>query len=272
MMVHLVVLIVLGLIVTEPVVKSGAQSLVASAVEEIPSFDQIDAEVVERDVPEGLSINESQVFAEATEVAEPTATGESVEIERAELKPAMVASTVGRNGAAFFGAVAKGKKYVFVVDNSNSMNSSKGKFSKFVRAKAELLETISKMTKEKSYYIIFFNAGPTRMFDPEPAKTFIPATKENYQKVYDWLAQVELARGTRGTAAMQMALDLKPDAIYVLGDGAFTDDVADVLRSMNSKHIPIHTLLFDSSKGSSKGRDSMEQIAKENGGSYTSVD
>jgi hypothetical protein len=271
MIAHLMLLIILGLIVNEPPPRVGDLGLFASRDVETPNFENLPVQEVDRDVPLGMQMEFTAANVEAAAAPEAPIGPVEVDVQPADLTPGMTASTVGTRGAAFFGAVAKGKKFVFVVDNSNSMNGRAGSYTKFQRAKAELLESISKLSRDKSYYIVFFNADAVRMFDPSPPPTFVQATKENYDKLYDWLVPLGTAKGTRGKAAMQIAIDLKPDAIYVLGDGAFTDDTADVLASMNRFRVPIHTLLFGG-KGASKGQESMKRIASENKGSYTTVD
>jgi hypothetical protein len=67
-------------------------------------------------------------------------------------------------------------------------------------------------------------------------------------------------------------LELNPDAVFLLSDGELQDDSLLRLRVLNnrqgpSRQIPIHTIhLF-----SQEGRFTLQQIAVENGGSFTPV-
>ncbi|HWB00162.1 MAG TPA: VWA domain-containing protein [Pirellulales bacterium] len=274
MLVHVVLLIVLGLIANPMPIVAEQSVIIASREIDSPLLDHMELQEIERGSSDfgAIQLAAAVVAGDVTsEVSDKSVGNATVDVDDPKLRNTLTRSSGGRDSATFFGAVAKGKRFVFVVDNSKSMNGRVvGKITKFERALAELLESISKLGRDKSYYIVFFNAEPMRIFDPTPAPGFVPNTKDNYEKLYNWLKQVELQLGTKGKAAMQIAIDLKPDAIYILGDGAFTDDTASALRSMNTKKVPIHTLLFGSK--SSKGRDSMEQIAQENGGTFSIVD
>ncbi|HEX4132914.1 MAG TPA: vWA domain-containing protein [Pirellulales bacterium] len=275
MVVHLLLLILLGIVVVDQTAATASNvALIASRDLELSSLDHFELRELERGSADFGMTQIAPTFVASdgrAELTEAPVTNARIAFDGPELTPALSRSAAGRDGVSFFGAVAKGKRIVFVVDNSMSMQGRVvGKITKFERALAELLESISKLGRDKSYYIVFFNATAMRIFDPNPSPGFVPSTRENYDKLYQWLRGVELARGTRGKEAMQIALDLKPDAIYILGDGAFTDDTADALKGMNRYHVKIHTLLFGSQGG--RGRDSMETIAKQNGGTFSIVD
>ena len=72
--------------------------------------------------------------------------------------------------------------------------------------------------------------------------------------------------------AMQYALELNPDAIFLLSDGELQDNTVAVLRLLNPpgserRQIPVHTVhLF-----SFQGRLTLQQIALENSGTFTSI-
>ena len=71
--------------------------------------------------------------------------------------------------------------------------------------------------------------------------------------------------------AMKRALDLKPDAIYFLTDGAFDEDLVDKLRQWNRvKKVRIYTIGYLYTTGEYEER--LRRIASENGGSYRFVD
>jgi hypothetical protein len=165
--------------------------------------------------------------------------------------------------AAFFGAKSSGDEFVFVVDNSNSM--TRGRFE---TAMLELMRTVNAMSPRQKFYVIFFSDTAYRMFHPEPAPSLIPATQENKLRLQRWLGTVQLCLRTDGEAAMQAALSLNPDVIYVLGDGAFTDKTTQKLTAPHNRRIPIQTLGMEVD---SKGATQLQAIAQANRGTYRLV-
>lgn len=165
--------------------------------------------------------------------------------------------------ASFFGARARGRRFVFVVDNSNSM--TRGRFE---TALDELMRTVEVMSPKQQFYVIFFSDTAYRMFHPEPAPRLVSATDSNKEKLRSWLYTVELCLHTRGQQAIATALSLKPDAIYVLGDGAFTDKTLGTLTAPHNRTIPIHTVGMEVDPG---GERQLRLIAQANNGTYRLV-
>ena len=67
---------------------------------------------------------------------------------------------------------------------------------------------------------------------------------------------------------MEAALMLKPDVIYILGDGAFTDRTAELLTAPHNRRIPIQTLGMEVPPA---GQRQLQKIAQANGGIYRAV-
>jgi hypothetical protein len=280
MVVHLALLIILGLWQIEAATRGSEVGLTSGFADEA-ILDALDATVAQ---PAGevdasaLASANLEGLAEADSLEAPadvrdTSGGATLDVSAAVSRGMVGKTALSGDTGAFFGVPAKGKKFVFVVDNSQSMGGrlAGSKRTKFERAIDELLESVEALGKGKTFYVVFFASKPTRLFDPEPAKELISANSDNYYKLFYWLKTVELVRQTKGQEAMQVALDLKPDAIFVLGDGAFTDRVVDNLPAMNKNKIPIHTLLFSSGKKGDKGEEAMRRIATEHNGTFTRV-
>jgi hypothetical protein len=170
---------------------------------------------------------------------------------------------VGKMTTSFFGSKSKGRRFVFVVDNSNSM--TKGRFH---TALNELAKTVEQMEKDQYFYVIFFSDTAYPLFWPSPVSQLVPATRQNKERLHQWLYTVELCLHTRGEAAMQLALSLRPDAIYILGDGAFTDKTTIKLTQPHNRRTPIFTLGMEVPE---KGKLQLTQIAKSNQGTYRLV-
>ena len=79
---------------------------------------------------------------------------------------------------------------------------------------------------------------------------------------------MQLCLKTNGKEAITAAFALKPDVIFVLGDGAFTDKASDFFAARPQKKIPVHTLGMEV-----KAKDSVrfQKLAKSNGGTYKDV-
>jgi hypothetical protein len=167
----------------------------------------------------------------------------------------------------FFGIGGYGQVFVYVVDCSGSMNDN----DKFDRARYELLKSIEQLGKDQQYYVIFYNHT---MYPMEPQKPLF-ATQDNLAKSTEWINRCEPLGGTNPLPALQLALSMKPDAIYFLTDGQFDLGVMQELRKRNRTNvrlhthvIPIHTICFFDR--SAEGM--MKTIARDSGGEYRYVD
>lgn len=166
-------------------------------------------------------------------------------------------------GSKFFGLRANGEKFVYVVDCSSSMRGVP-----FQKACEELLRSIHNLGPKQRFYVIFFASVSYPMFSTSrPAPDLLAASSENVNRVTEWITNF---RGTGGTApedALLKALDLKPDAVFFLTDGAFAPRVVTTVARRNRKQAAINTVGFVSRAGESL----LKQIAKENNGKYVFV-
>lgn len=170
----------------------------------------------------------------------------------------------GMGGAAtFFGAKVKGRKFVFVVDNSNSM--TRGRLE---TALNELMVSVNKLEKNQRFFVILFSDTAYPMFHPKPVRAMVPATSENKRKLEYWLPTVQMCLRTDGAEAVKMAISMQPDAIYILGDGAFTDNATKLLTAPHNRKIVINTLGMEVS---GRGEEQLRAIAKANNGTFRAV-
>lgn len=169
-------------------------------------------------------------------------------------------------GPGFFGAVPKGKRIVFVVDNSRSMNATHDSPAKtrFRRLKEELIKSIVELPRESEFFVIFFADTMLSM----PARTMQPATPEAKDFYLRWVAKVD-ANGspTDPREAMRVGLALQPDVLYFLTDGEFRKGYSLTLRSIRQTRTAIHTFAF----GETLAEETLRDIAQKNGGQYTFV-
>lgn len=167
------------------------------------------------------------------------------------------------SAASFFGAVSQGKRFVYVVDNSNSMRRN----ANFQKACDELLGSVSELSPKQKFYVIFFSDTDHPMFEPSLAPDLVEASSANRARLQQWVAGLKLIRGTNGKSAIKRALSLKPDAIYLLTDGQFTDDTERYLLGLEDNKVPIHTIGFRSRRGEAV----LQRISEKHQGTYTYV-
>jgi hypothetical protein len=186
-----------------------------------------------------------------------------------------IGSGVGQ-AAQFFGVKAAGRRFIFVVDSSNSMRGGK-----FAAAKEELMYAVRRLSKDQAFYIIFFDQNAERMIlapEKEPPLLPVLATSTNINRVEKWIATVENQVRTDPFESVRLAIEMVPDAIYILTDGKFTDkgrtenwlkanNVVDDPVDGKRPKVVIHTICF----WQNDGEEAMKKLAKDYGGTYRFV-
>jgi len=169
-----------------------------------------------------------------------------------------------KGAATFFGTTASGTRFVYVVDASRSMAGSR-----FRKAKRELFRSVCNLRPDQQYYVIFFGLDSYPMFFPEPWPDLVASVPETWRRLYRWMDKVDprTQGATNGRSAVMLALTLEPDAVYLLSDGAFTDDTVATLLAAHQTEIPIHAIAF----GTEDGRRDLQRIAEKHHGTYRFV-
>lgn len=179
--------------------------------------------------------------------------------EIGETAGAAKADNNGTKSASFFGIEAGGKSFVFVVDLSGSMAGHRFRF-----AKAELRRSLEKLSADQRYYIVFFNTVAL----PMPSSEMLNATQQNRARTIRWISQVQTGGFTNPWPALQVALDLEPDAIFFLTDGEFDPLVVERIEpASTSDSTPIHTIAFQSRDG----EELLKAISRKTRGTYRFV-
>jgi uncharacterized protein with von Willebrand factor type A (vWA) domain len=191
--------------------------------------------------------------------------------------------TSGRSGRAveFFGTVAHGRKIVFILDVSGSMGDnryrqSRGGMTRFERARDELVRTISQLYADQEFVVLLFSSGCRPMFDlPLRRVKFYAATPHHKDRIGAWLEKVYPGGSTDPRSSIRTALELYPDAIFLLSDGEFkgprgpiSDQVIRLVRGLNTHDVPIHTIAYQDYRS----RRTLEAIADMSGGTFRFVE
>jgi hypothetical protein len=160
---------------------------------------------------------------------------------------------------AFFGVRARGLFFVYVVDCSGSMIDD----DRLPRATIELRRSVFALQAPQRFEVIFYNRESIPMpGGPIPRSADLQAKNQ----LLSWLRLIEPDGGTDPRPAMRQALSLRPDAVFLLSDGAFPEGTVDEITKLNTQKVPIHTVDLT---GGLAG-DHLKRIAQANGGRYAS--
>jgi hypothetical protein len=160
---------------------------------------------------------------------------------------------------SFFGIRARGQFFVYVVDCSGSMIDD----DRMPRATIELRRSVLALQSPQKFEVIFYNSESIPMpGGPIPRSADMQAKNQ----LMSWLRQIEPDGGTDPRLAIKQALWLRPDAVFLLSDGAFPEGASDQIAKSNTKKIPIHCVDL---AGGMAG-DHLKRIAQASGGPYVS--
>ncbi|HTQ37758.1 MAG TPA: VWA domain-containing protein [Pirellulales bacterium] len=179
--------------------------------------------------------------------------------------------TANYSHTKLFGLEAQGDKFVYVFDRSGSMGDDGGKPLR--EAKKQLLASLAELDEHSQFYLIFYNEQP-RLFDLGNSRgRLIFATPSNKRQAENFISSVEAGGGTDHMAALSLALQQRPDVIFLLTDGEEKDDLtADDLKRidrLNGGGTMINVIQFAAVP---RPTSSLIQLAHENRGQHVFVD
>ena len=149
----------------------------------------------------------------------------------------------------------------------------------FQSARAELLASIDALDADQRFYVIFFDANSDYMRltrTDQNDSSSVMASAKNKVSLRRWAMSITMDNGKAPYEPLRFALDLKPDAIFLLSDGEFPAGIEQLLSRRNrvenvfgeARRISIvHTINYHSTEGESR----MRRIAQQNGGTYRHV-
>jgi len=172
--------------------------------------------------------------------------------------------------ASFFGTKVEGDRIVYVLDNSGGMQ--RGRLETLID---ELLKSIESLMPKQKFYIIFYSDALYPLFYPDAPQNFVRANDRNKKLLRRWLDTVEFCEGNVVDEAIEAALTIRPDVIYLLTDGNL-DQTRDQHRMQfltvgTGQRVPIHT--FGMGTGKTKvSAQKLRQVAEANGGTFKAVE
>jgi hypothetical protein len=165
-------------------------------------------------------------------IAEAGQAGHSGDNASAVLSSAAFAMQGTGNSATFGGVTgSNARKIVYVIDASGSMVP----YLQIVID--ELTRSLSNLSTRQSFAVMFFQGN--NVVEVPPADHFTPATDQDRVAAIKWIkANVIPSSGTNPMVAIEKALSLKPDVVFLLsqditGYGQFEVDQNDLLTLLN---------------------------------------
>jgi hypothetical protein len=165
-----------------------------------------------------------------------------------------------------FGVTAKGRRFVYVIDRSASMDLE------LRAAKGELLASLQRLDKEQTFQVVFFNNVPHELSTRFGTFNGVDSHREEARLQIE---EVTSDGGTNRLAALEKAFEFRPDVIYFLTDSDGPMSAADLedVRRHNRSGAQIHCIEFGEgpeprAPGGGPVPNFLHQIAKMTGGQY----
>lgn len=170
-----------------------------------------------------------------------------------------IGKMTGEKGyASLFGLSGEGGKFVYVFDRSESMNSvftlySEGQIVSMITplqcAKLELLRSLDSLTKANEFQIVFYNNSPFVFGESHYGDQMYRATDENKEHARQFVEQMPGQGFTNHLAAIEAAVALEPDVIFLLTDAEAKDDlhpsvVRRIFKYCQKRNIKINVVHF----------------------------
>lgn len=231
----------------------GEDETLAAAIE-VPS-ELAESEPAESVPPEVASLVPQPQLSAQIEMVDPA--GNAGALAALGIDPDDVGSGSAPAQTAVFGLAAEGETFVYVFDRSESMKSTLSYLSEgttvfsitpLEAAKTELVRSLGDLDRSQRFHILFYN-HQVWLFDPgRAAKRLVPATSENKRRASSFVASVYGQGGTRHVKPLEVALQMRPDVIFLLTDGEAKDDPSDAqlaaLRRLNDGRTKINVIQF----------------------------
>jgi hypothetical protein len=129
------------------------------------------------------------------------------------------------------GLSAVGRRFVFVIDRSASMNKPPPPHTPAMEwAKDELIRSIKSLPQNASFQVVFYSDTVMTLPNPDRRKDLIPATDFSKEKAIQFVRDLDAEGGTNHRLGLDRAFELKPDVVFFMTDA--DDDRDDDLRRL----------------------------------------
>jgi Ca-activated chloride channel family protein len=178
----------------------------------------------------------------------------------------------GDGGTSLFGLGDKGKRFVYVIDRSYSMEN----YGALRAAKAELIASLERLDEQQEFQVIFYNQSPLALKPRNERFDIFWGTDVQRLDAVGQINAVTSDGATQHMPALLKALELNPDVIFFLTDGdepPLTKGDLELIKRRN-RRARIHCIQFG--KGTrltdAAGKDPgnwLQKLAAQHEGQYT---
>ncbi len=170
----------------------------------------------------------------------------------------------GQGSSSLFGLSAAGAKFVYVFDRSGSMTSEfildRGdgivhRVTPLELAKAELVRSLNQLTDRSQFQIVFYNGVPLPFgadadgFNVRTDVRLFRSSDSLKAKARSFVNKVDGLGDTKHLPALQMAVKMRPDAVFLITDAEAKDDpswreLRDLARVCQRRGIRVNVIHF----------------------------
>lgn len=174
--------------------------------------------------------------------------------------------TAGLGQTTFFDILAKGDRFVYVLDRSGSMYDHGA-----IRvAKEELVASLSALEPTQQFQVLFYNQSFVELSTSGDRPQMQWATDINRTLARQFISGVQPDGGTDHLPALKKALRYQPDHLFFLTDAdqpMLSARELNEIKTLNGGRTKIHCVEFG--KGPEISSDNfLKKLARENGGTY----
>jgi hypothetical protein len=183
-----------------------------------------------------------------------------------------------------FDITSQGQDFVFVIDVSASMGDG-GDRSPLAGLKTQLKRGLNAMKPGSRFQIIAYDHEPELLITPRAANVsiqqgLVPANTRAIHAAFQQIDKLTASGGAepaaswRHSRALNLALDSRPNSIYLLTDGQdapLTSKELSLLRRWNRWNTAIHVVQLQRDSAAPRA-EWLAQLAQENAGSFQLVE
>jgi len=174
------------------------------------------------------------------------------------------------------GLTAVGRRIVYVIDRSASMNKP-NQNPAIEWAKDELIRSIKQLQPNMSFQVVFYSDTVMTLPNPDRRKDLIPATEFAKEKAIQFVRDLEAEGGTNHRLGLDRAFEMKPEVLFFMTDADDDSDaelkalinwVTTINRRRSEQQTPasIHMIHLWHRDDSPSGV--IRELAQRNNGSY----
>jgi Ca-activated chloride channel family protein len=175
----------------------------------------------------------------------------------------------GRGQTTFMNIADVGRSVVYVIDTSSSMDGGR-----FKVAQGQLKASLRLLDGSQKFAVIFYNEAPTVLkLRNAPSAGLYAASDLNKSLAIREIDRAVCGEGTRHLPALLQAVDMQPDVMYFLTDGAepalSAGELSQILKAGSG--TTIHAIQFSDGRRDSRERSWMERLTEQAGGQFLEI-